>query len=237
VSGEKNPFLGCRSIRLCQSKPEIFRTQIRAILRVSCEGDVKCMLPMITTVAELRWAKTVIDEVRAELRQEGVPFSEGLPVGIMIEVPAAAMMADSLAREADFFSIGTNDLIQYTLAVDRTNERVAHLYTPAEPSVLRLIKNVVDAAQRHDVEVSMCGEMAGDPVFVKLLLGMGLRTLSIAPAQAPQIKKLVRSIALDDACALADKVLAAESREDVMVALNALAGTDDVRFTGDAGVV
>jgi phosphotransferase system enzyme I (PtsI) len=188
---------------------------------------------MITTVAELRWAKSIIEEVKAELRGESVSFAEDMPIGIMIEVPAAAMMADSLARETDFFSIGTNDLIQYTLAVDRTNERVAHMFTAAEPAVLRLIRNVIDAAQRHDVDVSMCGEMAGDPVFVKLLVGMGLKTLSVAPAQAPQIKKLIRTVSMDEARALADSVFGAESREDVMVALDAQAVAADVQFPGD----
>jgi phosphotransferase system enzyme I (PtsI) len=225
---EKNPFLGCRSVRLCQHRPEIFKTQIRAILQVAAEGNVKCMLPMITSVSELRWAKATIDEVRDELRRESIPYAEKLDVGIMIEVPAAAMMADSLAKESAFFSIGTNDLIQYTLAVDRTNERVAHMFTPAEPAVLRLIKNVIDAGQRNKIDVSMCGEMAGDPQFVTLLLGMGLRSFSVAPAQAAQIKKLIRSTSVESARQLADGVLKADSRENVMAAL--------VGHTDEAGV-
>jgi len=212
---ERNPFLGCRSIRLCQVHPMMFRTQLRAILRVSGKGNVKCMLPMITTPEELRWAKGVMNEVRDELSSEGVPFNPDLEVGIMIEVPAAALMADVLAREADFFSIGTNDLIQYTLAVDRTNEHVASLFTPAEPAVLRLIQMVIDAAARHDITVSMCGAMASDPVFVVLLLGMGLREFSVAPMQAPQVKKMIRSVSIDKARALAADILGLQTKEEV----------------------
>jgi phosphotransferase system enzyme I (PtsI) len=231
ASAERNPFLGCRSIRLCQVKPEIFRTQIRAILQVSNEGNVKCMLPMITNIGELRWAKETIRDVARELADEGIPHAEEIETGIMIEVPAAAMMADSLARESDFLSIGTNDLVQYTLAVDRTNERVAHLFTAAEPAVLRLIKNVIEAGARHNIPVSMCGEMAGDPQFVSLLLGMGLRSVSMAPAQAPQIKKVIRSVSLDDARSLAERVMACESKEDVTAALTAQIRDADVQFS------
>ncbi len=217
---ERNPFLGCRSIRLCQANPEIFRTQMRAILRVSAEGNVKCMLPMVTTPADISWAKGVLDEVKEELSAEGHPFNADLEVGIMIEVPAAALMADRLARDAAFFSIGTNDLIQYTLAVDRTNEHVAHLFTPAEPSVLKFIQMAIDAAGRGGIPVSMCGEMASHPVYVMLLLGMGLRQFSMAPMQAPSVKKLIRSVSLDEARELARRVLELETREEVEAVLN-----------------
>ncbi|MHC4247657.1 MAG: phosphoenolpyruvate--protein phosphotransferase [Planctomycetota bacterium] len=216
---ERNPFLGCRSIRLCQVHPEIFRTQLRAILRVSGKGNVKCMLPMITTPEEVRWAKGVLDEVRDELESEGVPFNPDLEMGIMIEVPAAALMADALALEADFFSIGTNDLIQYTLAVDRTNEHVASLFTPAEPAVLRLIQMVIDAASRRGIPISMCGAMASDPVFVVLLLGMGLRAFSVAPMQAPQVKKMIRSVSVKEAKALAADILGLQSKAEVLSVL------------------
>jgi phosphotransferase system enzyme I (PtsI) len=216
---ERNPFLGCRSIRLCQARPEIFSKQLRAILRVSSEGNVKCMLPLITTPGELRWAKGILQEVKDELTAEGLPFNPDVELGIMIEVPAAALMADALAREADFFSIGTNDLIQYTLAVDRTNEHVAPLFTPAEPAVLRLIQMVIDAAARHSISISMCGEMAGNPLYVVLLLGMGLRELSVAPTQAPQVKKVVRSVSINEAKALAREVLLLQTREEVRSAL------------------
>jgi phosphotransferase system enzyme I (PtsI) len=217
---ERNTSLGCRSIRLCQVHPEIFRTQLRAILRVSGKGNVKCMLPMITTGEELRWAKGIIAEVREELSAEGVSFNPELEIGIMIEVPAAALMADALAQEADFFSIGTNDLIQYTLAVDRTNEHVAALFSPAEPAVIRLIQMVIDAAARHGIPVSMCGAMASDPVYAVLLLGMGLRQFSVAPMQAPQVKKMIRSVSLDDARALAADVIGLQTKTEVLSVLN-----------------
>ncbi len=217
----RNPYFGCRSIRLCQHHPGIFRTQIRAILRVSVEGDVKCMLPMISTMQELRWAKAVIGEVKVELDGEGVAYDPDMEVGIMIEVPAAAVMAEMLAPEAAFFSIGTNDLIQYTLAVDRTDERMAPLFTPAEPGVLRLIQLVIDAGAHHEIPVSMCGEMAGDPMFVELLLGMGLRQFSVAPALAPTIKKIIRSVSTGEAKELAESVLSLETHDEIMAALGA----------------
>lgn len=223
---ERNPFLGCRSIRLCQIHPEIFRTQIRAILKVAAEGNVKCMLPMITTVEELRWAKSEIEDIRRELAREGVNVEKELEVGSMIEVPAAALMADSIARESAFLSLGTNDLIQYTLAVDRTNERVAHMFTPAEPSVLRLIKCVIEAGERQGIPVSMCGEMASDPTFVGLLVGMGLKMFSVAPTQVPQVKRLIRSISAEEAAEFAKEVLSAESREQVLAALEHSPGLD-----------
>ena len=219
----RNPYFGCRSIRLCQSHPGIFRTQIRAILRASAEGQVKCMLPMISTLEELRWAKGVIDDVKAELDREGVEHDPNTEVGIMIEVPAAAVMAEMMAREVAFFSIGTNDLIQYTLAVDRTDERAAPLFTPAEPGVLRLIQMVIDAGERHDIPVSMCGEMAGDPLFAELLLGMGLRRFSVSPAQAPIIKKIIRSVSTGEAKELAESVLALETHHEIIAALKACA--------------
>lgn len=208
--------LGCRSIRLCQARPDIFRTQLRAILRVSVDGNVKCMLPMISMPEELSWAKGVVEEVKEELSREGTPFDPNLEVGVMIEVPAAVVMADVLAREAAFFSIGTNDLIQYTLAVDRTDERVATLFTPADPSVLRLIRMVIEAGERHGLPVSMCGEMAGDPIFVELLLGMGLRAFSVAPARVPEVKKIVRSVSLEEAQGLARDVLELTTHDEIM---------------------
>lgn len=226
IPHERNPFLGCRSIRLCQAHPEIFRTQLRAILKVAGEGDVKCMLPMITTLEELRWAKSQLEDVRRELAREGFVCPGGPQVGAMIEVPAAALMVDSIAREVAFLSLGTNDLIQYTLAVDRTNEHVAHLFTPAEPSVLKLIKCVIDAGERHNIPVSMCGEMAGDPAFVYLLIGMGLRIFSVAPAQVPQIKRLIRSISAAEARQFADSVLACESRDEVLAMLERSPGQE-----------
>jgi phosphotransferase system enzyme I (PtsI) len=204
-------------------------------MRVSVEGSVKCMLPMITTIDEIEWARAVVREIQAELTREGLPFDPEMEIGVMIEVPAAAIMADALADRVAFFSIGTNDLIQYTLAVDRTDEHAAELFSPAEPAVLRFIQMVIDAGQGHGVPVSMCGEMAGDPTFVELLLGMGLRAFSVAPARAPELKKIVRSVTLADALALASEVLSLTTREEVVSVLSARAkrfGLDEYIGTG-----
>ena len=194
TSHERNPFLGLRSIRVSMKYPETFRTQVRAILRASALGKVRLMLPMITTVDELRWARRIIEETQQELKREGQTFDNKIEVGIMIEVPAAALQAHTLAKEADFFSIGTNDLTQYTLAVDRGNELVANLYSPANPAVLTLIGMAMEAAAHAGIPVSMCGEMAGTPVFVMLLVGMGLTEISISPPSIPEIKTIIRNV-------------------------------------------
>jgi phosphoenolpyruvate-protein phosphotransferase (PTS system enzyme I) len=195
---ERNPFLGLRSIRVSMKYPETFRTQVRAILRASAIGKVRLMLPMITMVEELRWARRIVDEIKQELKKEGQSFDNSIEVGIMIEVPSAALMAKELAKEADFFSIGTNDLTQYTLAVDRGNELVANLYSPANPAVLMLIKQTIDAAQKANISVSMCGEMAGDPIFTIALVGSGLTEISISPPLIPEIKKIIRNVKFEE---------------------------------------
>ncbi|HXG09761.1 MAG TPA: phosphoenolpyruvate--protein phosphotransferase [Gemmataceae bacterium] len=212
---ERNPFLGLRSVRLCLRNLTLFKTQMRAILRASAFGDVRIMFPMVSTLLELRQCKMILAEVKEDLEDEGIAFNRDLPVGTMIEVPSAAIMADHMAREVDFFSIGTNDLIQYTLAADRTNEAVASLYNAGDPAVLRLIKQVVEAAARHGVDVNVCGEMSGEPLYTLLLLGLGLRQLSAAPHNIPEIKKVIRSVTIDEATEVAREALRLETARDV----------------------
>jgi phosphotransferase system enzyme I (PtsI) len=215
VGAEKNPFLGLRSVRLCLRKLDLFKTQLRAILRAAVLGNVRVMFPMISTVGELRECKTLLNEVKEDLEDAGIPFKRNLPVGTMIEVPSAALLADVLAREVDFFSIGTNDLVQYTLAADRNNENVAHLYTPSDPAVLRLIKRVVEAAEKQQIEVNVCGEMSGEPLYAPLLVGLGLRQLSVTPRKVPELKRVIRQLRLDEARRLADQALNMDTARQV----------------------
>jgi phosphotransferase system enzyme I (PtsI) len=196
---ERNPFLGLRSIRFCFHHLPLFRTQLRAILRASLKGSVSILFPLITNLMELRQAKMIMRDVIEDLEEEGIEVRSDVPVGMMVEVPSAALQCNQFAQEVDFFSIGTNDLIQYTLAVDRTNEKVAPLFSAAHPAVLRLIKEVIRAGQRYDVGVTLCGEMGSDPEYVLLLLGMGLRTISAAPPTIPELKKVIRSITIERA--------------------------------------
>ncbi len=212
---ERNPFLGLRSVRLCLRNLALFKTQMRAILRASAFGDVRILFPMVSTVLELRQCKMILAEVKEDLEEEGIAFNRKLPVGTMIEVPSAAIMSEQLAREVNFFSIGTNDLIQYTLAADRTNEMVASLYSPGDPAVLRLIEIIVSAAQKHQVEVNVCGEMSGEPIYTLLLLGMGLRQLSVTPHNIPEIKQIIRSVSLQEARQVAQEALCLETARDV----------------------
>jgi phosphotransferase system enzyme I (PtsI) len=212
---EKNPSLGVRSIRLCLRDTPLFRKQLRAILRASAYGDVRVMFPMVSTLPELRKCLFFLNEVMEDLREAKIEFNSNIAVGTMIEVPSAAIMAAEFAKEVDFFSIGTNDLIQYTLAADRTNELVADIYSPADPAVLRLIKAVVDAARTQGTEVNVCGEMSGDPLFTPLLVGMGLRQLSLAPNNLPAVKAIVRRLSLADAEQIAAEVMTLESSRDV----------------------
>lgn len=213
---ERNPFLGLRSIRYCLDRPAMFKLQLRALLRASAHGPLKIMFPLVSTVMELRQAKMHLRDAQEELLEEGIPFDPKIPVGIMIEVPSAAIMARTFAGEAQFFSIGTNDLIQYTVAVDRGNERVASLYSPAHPAVLHLIKSVARAAKHASIDASLCGEMAGDPLFTILLAGLGLRTLSMSPGQLPVIKKLVRGMDIGHCEWVARRVGSFESDRQVI---------------------
>jgi phosphotransferase system enzyme I (PtsI) len=215
VPEERNPFLGMRSVRLCLRNLTLFKTQMRAILRASAYGDVRILFPMVSTVLELRQCKMILAEVKEDLEEERIAFNPKLPVGTMIEVPSAAIMSEQLAREVDYFSIGTNDLIQYTLAADRTNEMVASLYSPGDPAVLRLIAQVVQSAERHNVDVNVCGEMSGEPVYTLLLLGMGLKQLSVTPQSIPEIKKIIRSVSLDYTRQVAREAMALETARDV----------------------
>lgn len=195
---EANPVMGLRSIRFCLRRKDIFRTQLRGVLRASAGGGIRLMFPMISSLQELRQAREVLDEVRGDLRREGIPFDEAMQVGIMIEIPSAAATADLLARESDFFSIGTNDLIQYCLAIDRGNESVSYLYDPYHPALLRMLNFVVESARKAEISVSMCGEMAGDPLSVAILIGMGLRELSMHPGSIPRVKAAIRSLDLEE---------------------------------------
>ena len=216
VPNEMNPFLGWRAIRFCLQETAIFRAQLRAILRASVEGNVKMMYPMISCVAEIEQANALVEQYKQELRDEGIPFDEKLEIGAMIEIPSAAIAADTLARKVKFFSIGTNDLIQYSLAIDRLNERIAHLYEPTHPAVLRLIKMAVDAAHKHGIWCGVCGEMAGDPELIPLLLGLGVDELSAAPGIVPQVKFLLRRLKMDEAKALAEQALQIESGVEIL---------------------
>jgi len=204
---EPNPALGLRAIRFCLQNRDIFRAQLRGILRASAHGKIKVLFPMISALPELQEIKRLMEEVRSELRAEGIPFDERLEIGVMIEIPSAALTADLLAPEVDFFSIGTNDLIQYTLAIDRTNEHVAFMYEPLEPAVLRLLQRVSHAAHEGKVGLAMCGEMAGDPLYAAILMGLGFEYLSMNVAAIPWVKKVVRSVRMQDAVELADLVM------------------------------
>ena len=215
LAQEVNPFLGWRAIRFCLAQPELFRAQLRAILRASAEGNVKMMYPMISGLDELTRANALVDKCRDELRAEGLPFDEKMDIGAMIEIPSAALIADTLASRVKFFSIGSNDLIQYTLAADRTNEKVSHLYEPTHPAIIRLIKTTVDAAHHHGIWVGVCGEIAGDPVLAPLLIGLGVDELSAAPTVVAQVKYIVRRLRLTEAQALAEFALHCESPVEI----------------------
>lgn len=213
---EPNPFLGLRSIRLSLNNLDVFKTQLRALLRVSTLGDVRIMFPLVSTILELRRCRMVLSDVMEDLEEEGVEFRRDIPVGMMVEVPSAALLADQFAKLVDFFSIGTNDLIQYTLAVDRTNETVAPLYNASDPAVLKMVRNVVRVAQQNGIPVNVCGEMSGDPVYTLLLLGMGLRQFSVTPHNIPEIKKIIRSVTIGEAERVARRVQRFETAGEIL---------------------
>ncbi len=220
---ESNPALGLRAIRYCLQKRDLFKTQLRGILRATAHGNIKILYPMISGLPELYETKKILEEARAELRAEGKKFNEQTRIGVMIEIPSAAMIADLLAREVNFFSVGTNDLIQYTLAIDRQNEHVAYMYEPLDPAVLRLLRRVAEAAHEAKITLAMCGEMAGDPLYAAILIGMGFQNLSMNVASIPWVKKVIRSVRMRDAVELASLVmqqptaaLARKTAEDFM---------------------
>jgi len=216
ITDELNPFLGWRAIRLCLENIDIFKTQLRAILRASAVGNIKIMFPMISGLEELRGAKAVLAECHEELRRSGIPLSEEIEVGAMIEIPSAALCANVLASEVDFFSIGTNDLIQYTLAVDRVNEKIAHLYEPTHPAILRLLRMIAEAAHAHHIWVGVCGEMAGDVALVPLLLGLGMDELSAGATSVPRVKRAVQSLAIPECRELVEETLKLNTSSEIL---------------------
>jgi len=221
MDDEMNPFLGVRAIRLCFNEIELFKTQLKAILRASVYGDAHIMFPMISNINEVRKAKGIVEECKAELQAAGKEFDPDTKVGIMVEIPSAAVTADLIAKEVDFFSIGTNDLCQYTLAVDRMNEKIAHLYDPYNPAILRLVKNVIDASNQYDGKFTgMCGEMAGEPDAALLLLGLGLHEFSMSASSLLKVKKIIREASYAEAKEMAEKALNAENSDAVLALVN-----------------
>ena len=212
---ERNPFLGCRAIRFSLANIDIFKTQLRAILRASAFGNVKLMFPMITIAEELIRAKEILEEVKAELVSQGILFDPAIQVGIMIEVPAAALNADILAKHADFFSVGTNDLIQYTLAVDRIGEKVAYLYNPLDLSVIKLLMNTIHSAKKYNIPLSICGEMAGEPKYAMVLIGLGVRHLSMSTTYMRQVKRIIRSVTIKECENLVLSITAIENASEI----------------------
>jgi phosphotransferase system enzyme I (PtsI) len=214
LADEMNPALGLRAIRFCLKEPDIFKPQLRAILRASSYGRLKILFPMISDLDEVLQAKAVLKEVQEDLRREKIPFDPKMPIGIMIEIPSAVAMADILAKEVDFFSIGTNDLIQYTLAIDRVNEHVAHMYQPLHPAILRLIQQTIEAGHRAGIEVAMCGEMAGEPLYAPILLGLGLDSLSMNPMAIPRLKRIIRMTTYREAQGFLKKIFSLTTTEE-----------------------
>jgi phosphotransferase system enzyme I (PtsI) len=221
LPNELNPFLGWRGVRMLDGAEDIFRQQFRALLQAGVGSDLRIMVPMVSGLAEIREAKAVMEKAKEQLKREGKPFADQVQFGIMIEVPSAALLADRLAKEVDFFSIGTNDLTQYTTAVDRTNSKVAHLASPLNPAVLTLIKRTIDCAHVEGKWVGLCGELAGEPLAAPILLGLGLDEFSMSPARVPLIKRVMKSLSKAECKVFADEVLGLDDTEAVMKASEA----------------
>jgi phosphotransferase system enzyme I (PtsI) len=220
IEQEENPFLGLRAIRLCLKYPDIFVNQLRGVLKASAYGKIRLMYPMISTLEELHKANKILEKVKQDLKKEHIKFDEKIEVGSMIEVPSAAMIIDAIAKEVDFVSIGTNDLIQYTLAVDRVNENVASLYDPLHPTILRFIKRIIDESHIAGIDVGMCGEMAGDPYYTPVLLGLGLDEFSVASAQIPKIKRVIRNTSFKNVQRIAEEILKCGDRSSISKIIN-----------------
>ena len=231
---EANPALGLRGIRYCLTKTDVFITQLRAILRAAAFGNVRIMFPMISTLDEICQAKKILNETADSLDKEGVKFNRDIEVGIMIEVPSAVIMADLMAKEVDFFSIGTNDLIQYSMAIDRDNRKVAHLYQPLEPAIIRMVKHVADVATNSNIKLFMCGEMASSPIHIPVLLGMGMDELSMNPQSIPAVKAMIRSLSVENSRQIVEDVMKQTSATDVLNLLQEFCGDilPDKDFTG-----
>ena len=219
IGREANPFMGLRAIRFCLKYPDIFKTQLKGILRASVHGNIKIMYPMISRISEIKEANKILEQAKEELKKEGKKFREDIEVGVMIEVPSAAVISDIIAKEVDFLSIGTNDLIQYTMAVDRVNADVAHLYTPMHPAILRLLKNIIDSAHAAGKNVGMCGEMAGDPMYTAILLGLGLDEFSMSAGQIPKVKKIIRSISKTESKKLVEQLFKCENMHEIDITM------------------
>jgi len=215
LAAEMNPVMGLRAIRFCLREVDLFKVQLRAILRASAYGRTKVLFPMISGMEELLETKRIFNEVKRELKRDGIPYGKDVKIGIMMEVPSAALIAEDLAREVDFFSIGTNDLIQYTLAIDRVNERVSYLYEPLHPAVLRLIRRIVEAGKKAGIEVAMCGEMAGEPAYTMVLLGLGIDELSMNALVIPRVKNIIRAVTMKECRKLADRVMSFNSASEI----------------------
>ncbi|MCZ6674257.1 MAG: phosphoenolpyruvate--protein phosphotransferase [Verrucomicrobia bacterium] len=232
VDKEDNPFLGCRAIRFSLLYTEVFKDQLRAMLRASAYGNLKIMFPMVSGLEELHAANQLLDEVKKDLKASKVKFDESIEVGIMIEIPSAAFICDILADHCDFFSIGTNDLMQYMLAVDRGNEQVAHLYEPCHPALLRILKQIVEMSNAKNQPVSICGELAGDPIFVPLLVGLGLRNLSVSPNFVPSLKFLVRKLSVEETQALAEEVMMMSDPDPIFARLKSFHDSKEYGIKG-----